>query len=362
MRTDPAKPYRIAVSAWRMRHSGRPVILSISHELGGGVGSYVEELREILAGQAEMLSAHAGQLRRGHAAESRSGRRLQRGLRCRVGLRGMAGVAALSAASRGIHVQHLARPYAGRAAAAARPRSASGFLGPRLLRHLPAGDADRCRRTLLRGAGCGGLQCVSGRAAAMAATRYRAAGGRNTAPVVAQADRVIAPSRDTADRLRRYFPDANIVAAAHLGNSAPRSAAATPDAGSAAGHCRAGRHDAAQRDSSIACRRASPRERQNLPLRFVWLAMSIRQRAAGEPFAETGRYRNDQLPGPVARSRCARGLVSGAMARDFQLYAQRLSRTGSAGDRAGHRRVSRAAGRPKLDLDRALGSGHRSHG
>lgn len=41
---DPAKPYRIAATAARYRHSGLPVVLLISHDLGGGTKKHIDEL------------------------------------------------------------------------------------------------------------------------------------------------------------------------------------------------------------------------------------------------------------------------------------------------------------------------------
>ena len=43
---DPAKPYRFALTAARFRASGNPTVLLVSHGLGGGIGQHVEELVE----------------------------------------------------------------------------------------------------------------------------------------------------------------------------------------------------------------------------------------------------------------------------------------------------------------------------
>jgi GT2 family glycosyltransferase/glycosyltransferase involved in cell wall biosynthesis len=41
---DPAQPYRFALTAGRYRTSGKPVVLLVTHGLGGGVGQHVEDL------------------------------------------------------------------------------------------------------------------------------------------------------------------------------------------------------------------------------------------------------------------------------------------------------------------------------
>ena len=59
---DPADPARFALTAALLRASGQPVVLMISHQLGGGVQRHVDELTARLDGTAHvlMLSASAG--------------------------------------------------------------------------------------------------------------------------------------------------------------------------------------------------------------------------------------------------------------------------------------------------------------
>jgi hypothetical protein len=52
---DSAIFHRFAVSAARLRRCAKPVILAISHSLGGGVAEYLRRLNKSLAGQAEFL-------------------------------------------------------------------------------------------------------------------------------------------------------------------------------------------------------------------------------------------------------------------------------------------------------------------
>jgi GT2 family glycosyltransferase/glycosyltransferase involved in cell wall biosynthesis len=53
---DPAKPYRFAVTAQRIRESGRQVFLSVVHALGGGVAQHVRELLALTSDQILWLT------------------------------------------------------------------------------------------------------------------------------------------------------------------------------------------------------------------------------------------------------------------------------------------------------------------
>lgn len=55
VRSDAVAPYRFAVTAALFRHMGLPVVLMLSHELGGGARRHVDELVARLAGRANVL-------------------------------------------------------------------------------------------------------------------------------------------------------------------------------------------------------------------------------------------------------------------------------------------------------------------
>ena len=82
---DPADPARFALTAALLRVSGQPVVLMISHQLGGGVQRHVDELTARLAGTAHvlMLSASAGGVSlsvpslQGHPAFRLAGERIE---------------------------------------------------------------------------------------------------------------------------------------------------------------------------------------------------------------------------------------------------------------------------------------------
>ncbi len=121
---------------------------------------------------------------------------------------------------------------------------------------------------------------------------------RKYAQLLKSADRVIAPSQDTAARMHRYFPAANLVTAAHPGRRVFRTPAPpailAPDQpliiavlGVMSYHKGLAR--------LRACADAS--RRKNLPLQFVLVGYADKSSAGIEPFIQTGPYKNDQLPG-----------------------------------------------------------------
>jgi GT2 family glycosyltransferase/glycosyltransferase involved in cell wall biosynthesis len=52
---DPARPYRFALTAARFRASGNPTVLLVTHGLGGGIGQHVEELVQAEGGSVNFL-------------------------------------------------------------------------------------------------------------------------------------------------------------------------------------------------------------------------------------------------------------------------------------------------------------------
>jgi glycosyltransferase involved in cell wall biosynthesis len=296
MRSDPAKRYRIAVSGWRLRHSGRPVILAVSHDLGGGVEQYLRELREMVAGEAEMLlltpTSYGAVVLRNLDPEDDFTVALDVELDYAelVALLRYCGVTRL-------HIHHTA--------------------GHRL-------DLDRLRQdlgvpadfsvhdytvicpqvTLTDAAGryCGEPD-AAGCNACLAARPPRppsdiASWREKYAPLVNRADRVMAPSEDAAARMRRYFPRAKVMAVGHPG---PKETGVRRQ------------ESGARREEELviavlgvmnvhkgihrlrACAEAAQRDR--LPLRFVLAGYEETRLSPRVLFNQTGPYRNEQLPG-----------------------------------------------------------------
>jgi GT2 family glycosyltransferase/glycosyltransferase involved in cell wall biosynthesis len=290
--SDPAKPYRVAVSAWRLRQSSKPVILSISHALGGGVDQYVREWRESLEGQAEVLHLtpiHGwAVVLKGNDfevtwdVEADYERLLELLRRCAV--------------SR-IHVQHLL----GHTLDIRRLKQDLGAhldfffhdyfaLCPQVTLTDPTGRYCGEPDTL----GCNA--CLAERPSWPRADiqTWREKYGS----LVLLADRVIAPSQDAAARVRRYFPTANTVVIPHPGKGGgivtpqPKPLPAdSPLIIAVLGAMTP--HKGIHRLRAL----ASDARRQNLPLRFV-LVGYVHHPSSGEkePFDVTGPYNNDQLP------------------------------------------------------------------
>ncbi len=61
VRLDPAGPARFAVTAALLRASGKPTVMMVSHQLGGGVQRHVDELTARLDGVANVLLLSASQ-------------------------------------------------------------------------------------------------------------------------------------------------------------------------------------------------------------------------------------------------------------------------------------------------------------
>jgi GT2 family glycosyltransferase/glycosyltransferase involved in cell wall biosynthesis len=297
-RRDPARPYRIAVSGWRMRQSGKPMILAISHHLGGGVDQYVRELWDALARQAGMLiltptNSGAVVLRNLDPEDEFSvAFDIESEYQALVELLRYCGVSRL-------HVQHLM----GHTLDVLRLRHDLGA-------HLDLSGHDYfviCPQVTLTdpagrycgepdAAGCN--ECLAGRPPwpRLDIGAWREKYGA----VVAGADRVIAPSRDTADRLGRYFPEANIVVAAHPSGKTAEVTGCPGESTRPMVIAVLGvmtRHKGIERLRAV----AAEARRRNLPLQFV-LTGYVDQRAnqlpgGREPFHSTGPYNKDQLPG-----------------------------------------------------------------
>jgi glycosyltransferase involved in cell wall biosynthesis len=116
------------------------------------------------------------------------------------------------------------------------------------------------------------------------------------APVVRNADRVIAPSRDAAERMRRYFPEAKVVVAAHPGTqSGYRSVQGeSPGDGELVIAVLGVMNPHKGMERLRACAEAA--RQRNLPLRFV-LAGYAAPPGRLDSISQTGPYNKDQLPG-----------------------------------------------------------------
>ena len=284
MRSDPAKAYRIAVSGWRMRHSGKPVILVVSHDLGGGVGQYVTELRETVENRAEMLLLTPTNYGAVVLRNLDPGDDFNVALDLELDYETLLELLQTCGVTR-MHVQHMGGH-----------RLDIDRLGQDLGVPMDFSVHDYAvicpQVTLTDAAGryCGepdAAGCNACLAARPPWPRLEIAAWREKyAPLVRNADRVIAPSRDAGERIRRYFPEARVVVAGHGERAAsppgrPQKTMVYPTEAFVIAVLGAlNLHKGALRFR--AC--AEEAERRKLPLRF-------------QAAAEAGPYRNEQLPG-----------------------------------------------------------------
>ena len=215
---DPAGAYRIAVTAHRIRNSGKRVFLAVTHRLGGGVAQHVDELMEITAGDVIWLTLTPLSSSTCVLECSRSEYRFSLRLNASAEYALLAALLRACGVQR-IHIHHLGEHGADVDRLAQDLDLPFDFTVHDYFAICPqitlsdehgnyCGEPDEagCNRCLARRPAPHGLDISSWRA------KYA---------WLFSADRVIAPSVDTANRVRRYFPEARVLAAEHLSQSAP---------------------------------------------------------------------------------------------------------------------------------------------
>jgi GT2 family glycosyltransferase/2-polyprenyl-3-methyl-5-hydroxy-6-metoxy-1,4-benzoquinol methylase len=215
LKADPAKAARLAVDVARLRASALPSILCLLHNaVGGGTERHVHELAQSLRGLANVLTMKPSQggetilewLSPGEGF--RLGFRLPEAYDDLVAALKFLGVAH-------VHYHHLLghSPVLwglSKSLGVAHDFTAHDFyaLCPQITltdqsnRYCGEAGVEQCRSCLQRSPAPGGVSIETWR------DGYR--------PLLEHARFVIAPSSDTATRLRRYFPDAKVLLVPHL--------------------------------------------------------------------------------------------------------------------------------------------------
>jgi hypothetical protein len=262
------------------------VILAVSHDLGGGVEQYLRELRETVAGRAAMLlltpTTYGAVVLRNLDPQDDFSVALDVELdyTALLELLRYCGVTRM-------HVQHMG----GHSLDLDRLRQDLGVPADFSV-HDYAVICPQVTLTDAAGRYCGepdAAGCNACLAARPSWPRLDIASWRQKyAPLVRNADRVIAPSQDAAERMRRYFPEAKVMVAEHPATDRLKSVTQEKN-----------RLKPVLREPLViavlgvmnlhkgvlrlrAC--ASEAERRRLPLRF-------------RAVTEAGPYRNEQLPG-----------------------------------------------------------------
>jgi GT2 family glycosyltransferase len=289
---NPANAYRIAVTARRIRDSGMRVFLAVTHRLGGGVAQHVDELMERTASSVIWLTLTP-------VSASASILECPRNeYRFSLMLSGtehelLAAVVESCGVER-IHIHHLG----GHEAAIDRlvrdldlPYDFTVHdyyaICPQITlsdergRYCGEPDEAGCNRCLARRPAAQPMDISSWRA--MHAWLF-------------SADRVIAPSIDAAERVKRYFPEARVVAAEHPSPLAPAAVRPRPLAeGEPLRVAVLGvmtRHKGLELLEECAARSA----RSNSPIEFSLIGSVEGAAHAGAAFIQTGQYRQADLP------------------------------------------------------------------
>lgn len=218
---DPVRPLRTSADFHRLAKGDLPVILAISHSRGGGTQKHVDELAARLAGKAHCLLLQPADGNRLELKWNQPGEVLHLVFSVGTEYRNLIELLKSAGVAR-IHFHHLlgvptelwelpatlSVPYdfTLHDFYAACPQISLTRLDNRYCREL--GESD-CRSCLKAAPAPGGASIEVWRS--------------NYERLLVGADRVFAPSDDTAGRMRRYFPSANILAVPH-----PETAASFP--------------------------------------------------------------------------------------------------------------------------------------
>ena len=210
---DPARPLRLAVDLRRLQLSGRPKILFVTHDFGGGTEKHVRELMHFLSGRADVLTLRSRGLSRIDLEWPRPGEGFSLHFYLPVEYGKLLSTLRAIGVERA-HFHHtldlnpsawhipadLGIPY---------DYTVHDFLPicPRINLHRPptgyCGEPDE--------AGCNECLRADLPHRQEDIRDWRSRYGAH----LRRADRVLVPSRDAADRLRRHFPTARVLIAPH---------------------------------------------------------------------------------------------------------------------------------------------------
>jgi len=301
---DPANPYRFALTAARYRDSGKPTVLLVSHDLGGGVAQHMRDLVTSVADGINWLELRPA----GEGFVTMVSADPADGISLRLNYSRQYDVLVSLLRScnvKRVHVHHLLRHGLDVERLSHDLRATIAFTAhdyfsicPRIYMADPAGrycsepDEAGCNRCIRKTLPHVGLDIASWRA------KY--------SWLVKTADLAIAPSIDVANRLGRYFPASRILAASHPEQPRPDelpdvqpSRIEPPD-----GVLRVAVLGVMSYHKGLLKLQECSRMvlERKLPIEFVLIGFSepgIRQEGPFS-FPETGRYRPEDLPAILA--------------------------------------------------------------
>jgi glycosyltransferase involved in cell wall biosynthesis/SAM-dependent methyltransferase len=295
---DPANAYRIAVTSHRIRNSGKRVFLAVTHQLGGGVAQHIDELTQLTAATVIWLTLTPVSSSSCTLECSRSGYRFTLMLRGAAEHELLTSVVRACGAER-IHIHHLLGHGAGMDRMVQDLALPYDFtvhdyyaicpqinLSDEHGKYCGEPDEASCNRCLARRPKAEALDISSWRA---------------KHAWLLQADRVIAPSVDAADRMTRYFPQARVLAAAHPTPSLPVAVEPRPLASGERLRVAVLGVMAIHKGLELLEQCAESAARSGLPLAFSLVGSVEGSGEAGDALTQTGRYRLDDLPALLER-------------------------------------------------------------
>jgi GT2 family glycosyltransferase/glycosyltransferase involved in cell wall biosynthesis len=214
VKTNPANGYRIAVTAYRLQHSGKRVFLSIVHPLGGGLAQHSRALMASTTEEVIWLELRPMDAGRVILECDRAGYQFSLALEPHLEYEQLATVVRACGVER-IHIHHLMGHGEGVARLIRDLQVPFDFtihdyytICPQVTlsdehgRYCDEPDESGCRR-------CMALRPPTGNVVDI--TSWRA----KYAWVLGDADRVIAPTADAGVRIRKYYPQAPLIMAEH---------------------------------------------------------------------------------------------------------------------------------------------------
>ena len=213
IRKDPAAPCRVAADLARLANSGRPKVLFVSHDRGGGTWRHMRDLAELCLEELDILTlrpAPGGFLA---LAWLRPGERLELHYNHRTQWEGLIAILQQLSVQR-VHVHHLVdlpEQVAGLAQTLGVPMDITIHdyyaICPRITltgtKDRYCGEPDE--------AGCNRCLKQWPRPTRLSIETWR----KSHQTLLARAERVFVPSADALMRLRRHFPRANLILAPH---------------------------------------------------------------------------------------------------------------------------------------------------
>ena len=298
---DPANAFRIAVTAQRIRNSGKRARLAVVHTLGGGVAQHARHVAELTSGETIWLTLRPVS---SHACVLECGQEDYRfSLTIDPHHEHDTVVAVLKACGvERIHIHHQMEHTVDLARLVQDVGAPFDFTVHDYYTVCPQvtlSDEHGRYCTEPDERGCNAcIQKRPPRSGAIDISSWRVA----HAWVLLRADRVIAPTADTAARIARYYPEARIVAAEHPGAHSCGMVVVRPLEGREPLRVAVLGTQTIHKGYELLRECASVARRGDLPLAFTLIgSVEAAIQRDDDPFSATGPYEETELPAILER-------------------------------------------------------------